>query len=287
MTANVPFPLSTGVGQGLFADASAAGLVQGTAYPDPSSRFRLRGGYLANSETIPMWGGCGVYASVPGGSGGPFVGMGPIIGRATSYTGGSYPLAGFSVSDQNYSAIIQPDSNVPMSGSGMQVNYYPFGSFARIAVACDPALVDLRGGPLAAAVAWDYVNQLLIPATGAITVSSGTYNSTTGEVTLTLASAANLSPGDSVTVSSATGTGSFADINGTFTTGPGTTGSTVTYTIATGLTLTITGGSLTTGVAINVQVLDVQPTGCLTVEYDSETNTANYNFNGSCAVIQI
>lgn len=75
------------------------------------------------------------------------------------------------------------------------------------------------------------------------TISSGTYNSGSGLVTLTTSSPHGLSPGNSVVISAATGTGTFVDIDGTWTLGSGTTGSTLTYTIATGLTLTITGAS--------------------------------------------
>jgi hypothetical protein len=56
--------------------------------------------------------------------------------------------------------------------------------------------------------------------------------------------ALNLSPGSLVAVSGAAGTGSFSALNGVFTAGAGTTGSTVTYTIATGLTMTITGANV-------------------------------------------
>ena len=48
------------------------------------------------------------------------------------------------------------------------------------------------------------------------TISSGTYNSTTGLVTLTNAASLGLEPGMLVEVSGATGTGSYADINGTW-----------------------------------------------------------------------
>ena len=87
------------------------------------------------------------------------------------------------------------------------------------------------------------------------TISSGTYNSTTGLVTLTLAAASGLKPGNLVTISSATGTGSFASINGTWSAGTATTGTTLTFTIATTLTMTITGGSVagTTGLANGTQ----------------------------------
>lgn len=76
-------------------------------------------------------------------------------------------------------------------------------------------------------------------------ILSGSYNSGTGLVTLTVASVIDLNVGDTFTVSAATGTGDFSSINGPATASTGTTGATVTYTIATGLTMTITGGSLT------------------------------------------
>ena len=74
--------------------------------------------------------------------------------------------------------------------------------------------------------------------------SSGTYNSTTGLVTLTMAAPTTLVPGDAITVDDATGTGSYASIQGTFNCQAGTGGSTVTYNIVAGLTLTITGAEI-------------------------------------------
>jgi hypothetical protein len=89
------------------------------------------------------------------------------------------------------------------------------------------------------------------------TIASGTYNSTTGLVTLTLTADVSVKQGDLVTVASATGTGSFASINGTFQAGAGSTGTTLTYTVAPSLTMTITGGNVnaTTGLATNAQFL--------------------------------
>ena len=77
------------------------------------------------------------------------------------------------------------------------------------------------------------------------TVSAGTYNSGSGLVTLTTSAPHGLVPGNAVDITAATGTGTFADIDGTWTCGSGTTGSTITYTVATGLTMTITGASYT------------------------------------------
>lgn len=79
------------------------------------------------------------------------------------------------------------------------------------------------------------------------TVSSGAYNSGTGLVTLTTTAPHGLSPGNSVTVTGATGTGQFASIDGTWTCVAGTTGSTIEYTVADSLTMTITGASFNSG----------------------------------------
>jgi len=300
MVASLPNnPYTTTVGTGLFIDPSANGLVQGTAYPDPATRYQLRRGWLSNNETIPMWGGVAIYEFVPGGTTpytnplgvavGPLISLGVQVGRATTVTGGSYPIAGFSVFDQAYAMVNNPASQVPLAGSYGQVNSYRLGSGARIAVACDPALVSLENANINAAVGWDLVNQILVPHTGSINVSSGTYNSTTGLVTLTLASSPGISPGTTVVVAGLTGTGSYASANGTFTAATGTTGTTLTYYIATTLTLTIsTTGTITTGTALpNVSVLEVITSGCMTVAYTSATTTANWNYNGACAVIQI
>ena len=292
MTATLALnPYATTVGQGLFVGAYSTGLRQGTAYPDPSTRFALRGGILSQSETIPMWGGVGIYENVPGGAGNPSYSLGPIVGRATALTGAS-ALAAFSVFDQDYAMINDPQSQVPLIGSGGMVMSYALGSRARIAVQCDPALVDLKGGPIGAQVSWDFVNQLLVPYLGTLTISSGTYNNATGIVTLIMSAPVSFSAGDAIIISALTGTGAYASLDGTFT-ALSAAGTAVTYQAAAGLgASTITGGSLTLGSgassALPVKVLDVQSSNCMTVEYNNPTaGLANWNFNGACAVIQI
>lgn len=87
--------------------------------------------------------------------------------------------------------------------------------------------------------------------TGNYNIASGSYNSGTGLVTLTLPDApTTLSPGASI-VTSLSGTGSVASLNGTFSI-VGVSGSTVTYTAGTGLTLTITGGTFSVPAQIGV-----------------------------------
>lgn len=98
---------------------------------------------------------------------------------------------------------------------------------------------DLTSSLVAAAA----ITSMAYQATASGSVSSGTYNSGTGVVQLTTGSAHGLSVGDLVTISGATGTGAFADIDGTWALIAGTSGTTLEFTIATGLTMTITGGS--------------------------------------------
>jgi hypothetical protein len=288
MTAQIAFnPFTQTVGNaGLFSTQSG-GVRQGTAYPDPSTRFRLRGGILATSETLPMWGGVGIYANVPGASSTPNPTLGTVVGRAVSLNDASKPLAGFATSDQAYNWITSPQSPVPTCPSGGTVNWYPLGSLARFAVECDPALVSLQGGPIGAQVSWDFTNQMLVPYLGTLTINSYTYNSTTGLVTLTMSSAVTFSAGDSITTAGL----NISGVNGTFT-ALSASGTTVTYTAPTSLAGSASGGgTLTVGgaasQALPVKVLDVMASNCETITYNSTTNAATYSYNGACAIIQL
>lgn len=295
MSASVSFnPFLVSSGSGLF-NAESGGVRQGTAYPDPATRYALRGVTLAAAETLPMWGGVGVYMNVPGqpvgGAVQPSYTLGPISGRATALTG-SFALAGFSVFDQAYNGITSPQSPVPLYGTAMTFGAYALGSRARIAVQCDPDLASLRQGPIGANVAWDFTNQLLVPYLGTLTISSGTYNSTTGVISLVMSASVTFGPPDSVTLASLTGTGTnLAALDGTWTTLTAA-GTAVTLQGPVGEgAITITGGSLTVGgsasQALAVKVLDVMNSNCEVVVYNSTTGFATYNYNGSAAIIQI
>ena len=275
-------PYVTTNGKGLFNVTSVGGR-QGTAYGDPSTIYRLRGGVLAATETLPMWGGIAIYEDVPGAAGGPNATLGVTVGRANGLTG-SKALAGFSVFDQNYAAVTTPQSPVPLTSVGGMVNSYPLGSKARIWVQADPLLVSLRGGPIGAAVSWDFVNQILVPYIGTLTISSGTYNNTTGLVTLVMSTAVGFSPGDAIEVSSLTGTGAYASLDGTFTALTAS-GTGVTYNAGAGLgASTITGGSLTLGsgasTALPCSVLEIGLNNNETVVYDPVTGFASWNYDG-------
>lgn len=277
-------PTATVAAPGTFG-VSWVGLIQGTAFPDPETRFALVGGNLDSTETLPMWGGIGIYENIPGVAGNSSVTLGPKVGRATALTG-SKALAGFSVFDQAYGMVNSPNSPVPTIGGLGQVMYYRLGSGARIALPCDADLASLAGSPTDTDVSWDFTNEKLVPYS-APTFSSATYNSGTGAVTVTTTAAHGLLPGDTIIVSGAAATGSDTPkLNGTFILATGTTGSTLVYDIATGLTISaITGMTLSTGGILPVKLLDIQSTGCMTVLFDG-TN-ATWNYNGSAAVVLI
>jgi hypothetical protein len=138
------------------------GYIAGLALDDPHIRYSLRGGTLASTEVQSMWGGIPITASIPapiptdGGSSS----LGAIIRRASAVAG-SEPM-GFSVFNQDHSMINTTASGVPVADPGMMVNYYLFGSGARIPVPCDPGLASLAGGRYDQPVGWDYTAGRLV-----------------------------------------------------------------------------------------------------------------------------
>lgn len=145
------------------------GGVQGFYEPDAAIRNFLTSGFLANTETLPMWGGVGISEAVPTPPGAPpmtpDMALGGPITRATNVTGGSTVgnLTGFSVFDQGYGMINTPQSPVPQTPTYGQVPLFRLGSGARIWVAMAPVLVDLYGDPITEQVSWDFVAQQLVP----------------------------------------------------------------------------------------------------------------------------
>lgn len=295
MTANLSFnPNLTTTAAGTF-NISSVGLVQGTAYPDPATRFALSGGILDTTETLPMWGGVGVYEKVPGVAGGPGSVLGGVIGRATLLTG-SKALTAFSVFDQAYGMINSPQSPVPLAGSGSQVMYYRLGSSARIAVACDPVLVSLEGGLVTQQVSWDFVNQRLVPYTPAystVTITGATWASTAGgQATFTVSTdlTAVLVAGDDINVVGVVSTGgSGLGYNGSFTVVSVTsTTVVVVYALAGSPGTYSSGGTIVAGGgALNVEILDVSIGNSQVVTYTAATGFATWNYSGSAAVILV
>lgn len=288
-------PMLTSNALGSFS-VQSDGLVQGTAFDDPAVRFALAGGYLAASETLPMWGGVGIYENVAP-FGGFDVSLGGQIGRATSIAS-TKALTGFSVFNQAHAWITTPQSQVPLASSGMTIPFYRLGSGARIAVGIDPSLVSLEGGLITQQVSWDFNNQVLQPydaSTPTYAVTSITSSFAAGVYTMVVVMGAAppvAGVGDVINISGVTGTGA-ALVNGNQTVTAFTDASHFTFqivsptgTIATGAL----GGTIIlnygTG-ALNVKILQIQIGNSKTVSYSAATGYANWNPSGSAAVILI
>lgn len=300
MTATVSFnPLLTSNASGSF-NTTSNGFIQGQAQDDPSARYRLAGGILATTETLPMWGGVLISETTSPISAlitAPNSALGGNITRATTQTQtATNGATGFSVFDQNYSSVTSPQSPVPLAASGMQVNFYRFGSNARIAVAIDPTLVNAEGVIITQQVSWDFVGQRLIqysPAYAADTITGATWaNTSGGQITYTVSSDPTgfLTAGDLVNVSGVVSTGATTDgYNGAYN---------VVSTDSTHIVVTAvraaspgtysSGGSVAAGGgALPCKVLHVNIGNSMTVSYDSATGFATWNRSGSAAIIQI
>jgi hypothetical protein len=298
MVASITFnPMLTSVASGSFG-VSWDGYIQGDVMDDPSSRNWLMGGVLASTETLPMWGGVAIAEHTQPAAG--FVQpLGGQITRATTLTASQAgTLTGFSTFAQAHHMLQSPQSPVPLVGTGMSVHGYRLGSNARVVVACDPSLVSLATGIITQQVSWDFNDSLLQPfdaATATVSITSITWASTNGGQGVVVAGAATVvgGVGDTVNISGATntGTGGNAAVNGTFIVTAFTDNQhfIIAMPAAAGVIGTIAGTILANeGVgALNVRVLDVQTTGCMTVTYNAATGFATWNRNGACALILI
>lgn len=301
MVATIPFSYMTTTNAAGSFTTSTDGVVQGTQFDDPETRWSLRSGIVAQTETIPMWGGVGIYEQIPSGaSGQPDPSLGSIIGRATTLTQtSSTGLIGFSLFNQVYNAPISSVSPVPMAGSGMTFNYQRLGSGARIAVACDPSLTSREGGSVGQQVSWDFNNQRLQPydaSTATITITGATWASTNGgQITATVANwtgAFQPTAGDVLNISGATntGTGGAAAVNGNFTVVSATATTAVLAAPADAGVIGTIGGSpvfnFGTG-ALNVRVDAILTSGNMIVAYNPTTGYGTWNMSGPAAIITI
>jgi hypothetical protein len=293
-------PMLTTTNIGGFSTQSY-GLVQGTVMDDPAVRYALAGGVLATNETYPMWGGVGIYANVPalaGSSTSAGAELGTTVGRATTLSAGAAKqLLGFSTFNQATAWVSWPQSNVPTAAGGMTVPYFPLGSGARIAVACDPSLAaSLVGNSIGQAVYWDLNAQCLVAsASASYSVTSLTWSATNGGQVAVVASAATpvAGVGDNFTIAGATntGTGAVSAIN--------TVHQVNTFTNSQNFTFLLPGDSATWGTlggtitivesqgALPVKVLRVQSGNSKVVIWDPVNNVANWNNSGTAALIQI
>jgi hypothetical protein len=162
-------PVITTNAGGTFS-TSLDGLMQGMAMDDPSIRFQLTGGQLAVTETLPMFGGIPIAETIPPVTNTRDRSLQNVIARAiANYTpgGGVGSMTGISVFNQNYAMVNSPQSPVPQASGGMLVNFYRFGSRARIAMNMDPAFNPAAGnGLISSELYWNTANQW-ITSTGA------------------------------------------------------------------------------------------------------------------------
>jgi len=160
MTASVNFnPIQTTNFPGTFF-VSTNGFVQGVMEDDPVSRFYLRSGVVASAATVPMWGGVGIAEGLAGGSTGTADELNSILSAASSANG----IDGFTVFNQAAAMVITNSSTVPLSGSLMAVNFFRFGSGARVAVQTTSTVASaLAGGSTSPTLYWDPVNYQVTP----------------------------------------------------------------------------------------------------------------------------
>ena len=278
------------------------GFIQGQALDQPAVRFSLAGGILGPNETLPMWGGVGISEAISSGVGSgtiPETGTQTVLGntitRATTLTNGAGVLTGFSVFDQNYSAVNSPESPVPLSAPSMQVNFYRLGSRARIAVAMAPGLVDLKGDVITTQVSWDFTAQQLIPYAAtyaADTITNAVWaNTSGGQVTYTVSTdlTADISAGDVIEVTGVVSTAAAGVYNGQFVVVSITSSTIVVVYLASASPGTYSsGGSVSAGGgALPVKVIDMNIGNSMVVEYNPTTGFATWNRQGDVAIILI
>jgi hypothetical protein len=152
-------PMAVTNAAGLF-QTNSNGFTQGDAQDDPAVKFALSGGVLSTSATTPLWGGVPISEDIPAASTVPGSGvLGSTIIQATADANAT----GICVFNQAYGGITTPQSDVPLFSPGMSVNFYRFGSGARIPLRCSASLVSLDGGLITQQVSYDYAAQELVP----------------------------------------------------------------------------------------------------------------------------
>ena len=145
--------MATTNAKGLFS-TNSNGFTQGDAQDDPAVKFALAGGVLSTDATSPVWGGIPVQEFVPSNNSNV---LGSTLLQATT---SAIPQA-IVVFNQGFGGITTPSSTAPLYSPGMSVNYYRFGSGARIPLALDPASVTLEGDLISTTVYFNYTTNLL------------------------------------------------------------------------------------------------------------------------------
>ncbi|MFZ4708214.1 MAG: hypothetical protein ACOYMH_00040 [Zwartia sp.] len=141
-------PMATTNAKGLFS-TNSNGFTQGDAQDDPAVKFALAGGVLSTEATTPLWGGIPVQE---------FINDSAVLGSTVLQADGEANPTGICVFNQAFAGITTPQSTAPLYSAGMSVNFYRFGSGARIPLALNPASVTLDGDLISTTVYFDYTN---------------------------------------------------------------------------------------------------------------------------------
>jgi len=143
-------PMATTNAKGLFS-TNSNGFTQGDALDDPAVKFALAGGTLSTSATTPLWGGIPIAESIAD----------SVLGNTVLQADGTTAPTGICVFNQAFAGITTPQSTAPLYSPGMSVNFYRFGSGARIPLALDPASVTLDGDLISTTVYFNYTSNWL------------------------------------------------------------------------------------------------------------------------------
>lgn len=140
------------------------GYVQGVYLADPAIRYQLAQGVIDAAVTQPVWGGFGILANVASAAADA---LGLDIKLATTTA-----ISGFTVFDQASAMINSPQSRVPLAAAGMSVNFFLFGSRARIPLPTTSVIAAaLQGGVINPTLYWDTVALQITNASSGNTVA--------------------------------------------------------------------------------------------------------------------
>ena len=153
-------PMVTTNAAGLF-NTNSAGFTQGDAQDDPAVKFQLAGGVLSTEATLPVWGGLPIQEFSTAGQTGSLGNVQPgtnTLGSTVLAADATSVPTGICVFNQAFGGITTPQSNAPLYSPGMSVNFYRFGSGARIPLILDPASLGIDGELISTTVYFDYTN---------------------------------------------------------------------------------------------------------------------------------
>ncbi|CAI3954099.1 unnamed protein product [Commensalibacter communis] len=147
-------PFGTTVAQNSF-QTDSTGFIQGMMAVDPAARNNLVAGRIKPDDNNVYYGGLPIIENVaelkPSGT--------PVIQLATAVA----DIIGFTVFNQTNNLFLFGANTVPVTHNGGTINFLRFGSNARIALPCDPALRKYLNTPVSQAyVSWDFTKNQLI-----------------------------------------------------------------------------------------------------------------------------